>query len=380
MLFDALFRSVDDYRLCCLFNETIQARCRDWLQVPHLFGCNELIPRVVLKAFIWILGVTAIAGNLFVMVWRCRENTEGRTSLKIHSFLVFNLAASDAVMGLYMLIVASADAYHGAGYFRVSDGWRVGSLCQVAGFISIIANEASVLFLVLISVDRFFFIVFPFFSRHHITIKTARIAACCVWVFTVTIAVVSTVLASDEASTAYGLSDVCIGLPLTPGVAYEMRQQAIPVGGIDQVTYIRPVPSQTSATWIFSIVLFLGLNLLCFCLILLCYIAIFVTVKMSARRLRRHTAQDKSEIRMAVKMAAIVMTDFLCWMPVIVMGIMTQSGAATIGPEVFVWSVVFILPINSSINPYLYTILDVCSKGKREAPKKQDNLPLEGAK
>ncbi|XP_038056135.1 G-protein coupled receptor GRL101-like [Patiria miniata] len=357
------FLYVTDYRLCCFFAPELQERCREWFEIPELFVCNQLVPNYVLKAFMWILGISAVVGNLFVMVWRYREKTGNRAGLMINSFLVFNLAGADALMGLYMLIIAGADVHYGARYFEVSGEWRTSAACKAAGFISIIANEASVFFLVLISVARFMFIVFPFFTNLRLTLKEVKIVVGFVWLLMVILAVVSTVLASDESSEAYGLSDVCIGLPLTTSVTgLEIKEQVVKIGGFGEVTYARPVPSSQSATWVFAIVLFLGVNLFSFCLILACYVAIFVKVKVSARRVRRHSARDESEVRMAVKMAAIVLTDFLCWIPVIIMGILFQARVVDNNPEVFVWSVVFILPINSSINPYLYTFLEVCLK------------------
>ncbi|XP_038051156.1 G-protein coupled receptor GRL101-like [Patiria miniata] len=373
------FLYANDYRLCCFFGPELQEKCRDWFEIPELFVCSQLVPNYVLKAFMWILGISAVVGNLFVMVWRYREKTGNRAGLIINSFLVVNLAGADALMGLYMLIIAGADVHYGARYFEVSDEWRTSAACKAAGFISIMANEASVFLLVFISVARFMFVVFPFFTNRRLSFKVAKIVVGVVWLLTVILAVVSTVLASDEASEAYGLSDVCIGLPLTTRVTgLEIKEQVINVGGFGEVTYARPVPISQSATWVFSIVIFLGVNLFSFCLILACYVAIFVKVKVTARRVRSRSARDESEVRMAVKMAAIVLTDFLCWIPVIVMGILFQAGVVENNPEVFVWSVVFILPINSSINPYLYTFLDVCLKKQRKKPsQKKEEIPLE---
>ena len=75
----------------------------------------------------------------------------------------------------------------------------------------------------------------------------------------------------------------------------------------------------------------------------------------------------KEQIRMTTKVAAIVLTDFACWFPIIILGILVQAGALTLPPSVFAWCVTFILPINSAINPYLYTIAAVISKHRKQA-------------
>jgi len=62
------------------------------------------------------------------------------------------------------------------------------------------------------------------------------------------------------------------------------------------------------------------------------------------------------ESQMAKRMVVIILTDFLCWMPVIIIGILSLCGQFH-DPEkqAYVWIAVFVLPVNSSINPILYT-------------------------
>ena len=59
---------------------------------------------------------------------------------------------------------------------------------------------------------------------------------------------------------------------------------------------------------------------------------------------------------MARRMVFIVVTDFLCWMPVIILSLLSLLGEFH-DPEkqAYVWIAVFVLPVNSSINPILYT-------------------------
>ena len=56
-------------------------------------------------------------------------------------------------------------------------------------------------------------------------------------------------------------------------------------------------------------------------------------------------------------MALIVLTDFFCWMPVIVIGILVQSNAVddTNIRNNYSWIVALVLPLNAALNPYIYT-------------------------
>ena len=107
---------------------------------------------LVLRVSMWILGISALLGNGMVMVLRVREKTKSPIQAK-QSFLVTNLAASDCLMGLYMLVLASADIYYGDEYFVYSEQWRTSAVCKFASFLSLLSSEASIFFILLISFD-----------------------------------------------------------------------------------------------------------------------------------------------------------------------------------------------------------------------------------
>ena len=58
---------------------------------------------------------------------------------------------------------------------------------------------------------------------------------------------------------------------------------------------------------------------------------------------------------MARRIFLIILTDFLCWFPISLLGIAALAGAR-IPPQVYAWVAVFILPLNSALNPLLYTV------------------------
>ena len=72
-------------------------------------------------------------------------------------------------------------------------------------------------------------------------------------------------------------------------------------------------------------------------------------------------SRRKREIRMALKMGLIVMTDLLCWMPIVILGILVQTERITMNPTSYAWIVAFVLPINSAINPFLYALGHILS-------------------
>ncbi|XP_038052606.1 G-protein coupled receptor GRL101-like [Patiria miniata] len=349
---------VDDYRLCCNLLRDIPgfkiSNCHTTQSQPPLNLCGSLMQNYGLRVCMWVLGISALFGNFGVIVWRLRHRGEGNPGKKIHSFLVLNLSVSDFIMGAYMLMIAAADIHYGERYSSEAAHWRSSAPCKVAGVLSVLSSEASVFFVTLISLDCLLCIVFPF-SRLRLRETSAHVVVIGGWFVALCFSIVPT-LVVDSNSDVYGLSDVCIGLPLTTkaaGVQLEPSDVDNPFGDAGALQIVSSTGQKPA--WILSIVLFLGVNLCCFLVVLVCYIAIFVKVKRSARKVKKNSHRDR-DIKMAVKMALIVGTDFACWMPVIILGILSQTGAVQVGAEVYSWIVVLVLPINSSLNPYLYTI------------------------
>ncbi|XP_022800741.1 neurofilament heavy polypeptide-like [Stylophora pistillata] len=98
------------------------------------------------------------------------------------------------------------------------------------------------------------------------------------------------------------------------------------------------------------------------------YIAILLKSWSSSRRLGAHgtvreiqaraqSAQAKRERALAKRVFFIILTDFLCWIPIIAIGIKSHVEKTFDPPgDLAVWIAVFALPINSAVNPLLYTL------------------------
>ena len=116
------------------------------------------------------------------------------------------------------------------------------------------------------------------------------------------------------------------------------------------------------AGWEYSVAVFIALNLAAFLFILAAYIAIILTVSKSQRRVKAHgESQTKStslkrESTLARRVLAIILTDFSCWVPVIILSILALiEKFYDPDGKVYVWFVAFVLPVNSAVNPVLYT-------------------------
>ena len=84
----------------------------------------------------------------------------------------------------------------------------------------------------------------------------------------------------------------------------------------------------------------------------------------------------QEQVRMAMKMSFIVLTDFCTWKPLIIIGILVQSGAKVINPEANAWIVTLMMPIyelrNQSIHD-VYFGFSVC-RSLQTCQREEDKL------
>ena len=364
VLFCSLFfRYVNDSKLCCLLGNdvrSVQRKCQfnstyvsSEVNLPH-FTCDRLMHTPVLRVFIWFLGSSALIGNTVVILWRLlKKDDSGKRSQIV---LILNLAASDFMMGLYMFIIAGADAHFQDSFFIFAEDWRGGLLCKFSSFLNMLSSEASLFFITLISIDRFLGIVFPF-ARKRLSLLSVHRVCLLMWSIALLISI-PPVLLQDKVDGFYGLHDVCVGLPLKK--SYQSSTVTLtdlpwywPVDRNNKTVTMAGTPS-----WGYSVAVYLGLNLACCVTILVCYLAIAYVVfcKAPLQEVGDRAQHRKNEAIMALRMLLIVGTDFCCWMPVIIMGILSMTEAISISADTHAWIVVFLIPINSSLNPYLYTL------------------------
>jgi hypothetical protein len=290
-------------------------------------SCDELLKNPVLKYSIWILGLMAFFGNVIVIIWRSSSKDNNRVS----SFLLTNLAFADFLMGVYMLLIAYKDRVWDGIYFKHDISWRASDLCIFAGVISTASSEVSVLTLTVITLERMICIVFPFKFRRW-SMKKASAIMFVVWIL-----------------------GLCISLvPLTNDAYFYDYEHNVHFFGRSAVCLPFQLSSDRPAGWEYSVFVFLVLNGVSFLFMLVAYVLMYRTVVNAANAVRSTRVNQDSAI--AKRMMFIILTDFLCWFPVIIISILALTeNLYDPSKQVYAWIAVFVLPINSSINPLLYT-------------------------
>ena len=350
---------VDAYATCCFIDST---RCSFNSPPSPFISCKRLLPISTLRVMIWMVAISTIGGNAFVLLKRYKQRKE---QANVQYLLITNLSISDGLAGIYLFILLSADIHYKDFFPSHSESWRNSVLCRFAGTLSLLSSEASVFLITLISIDRYMSIRLKL-SSARLCNKSAKIAITILWSTAALISLVSLLIPLISPS-FYKVSEICVGLPIsrvsiynTSEISLNLNTTSIEdnlnIGHAVQVNLVGSNPSM-----FFSIAVFTFLNLICFLIVAFCYASIFITAKRASRVGGLRTNKDR-EIRRALKMAAIVVSDFCCWMVVVVLSILVQSKVVTLNPEVYAWIATFILPINSCMNPFLYTFSSLISK------------------
>ncbi|XP_067684467.1 G-protein coupled receptor GRL101-like [Haliotis asinina] len=318
----------DAYEFCCIRPvSVIQEKC---LPQPDEFSsCSDLLKNVYLRISLWLLGAVALVGNSAVLFYRLMFDRAGVK--RNNGIYVANLGLSDFLMGVYMFIIAGADAHFRGWYNWKDTWWRESELCQVAGFLSTLSSEVSTIFLCVITIDRLVALKAPF-STFAQNSKLAGAVCAITWICGLVLAGLPLLPLKYFKGTFYSRSGVCLALPLT-------RDR--PPG------------------WEYAVAVFVLFNFLCFVIIAVGQAMIYRDI-----RERQEVSVQKGDVQLTRKLSVIVMSDFLCWFPICVMGLMAMRGHMIPG-DVYTWTAAFILPINSALNPLIYTLSSTTSTNLR---------------
>ena len=100
----------------------------------------------------------------------------------------------------------------------------------------------------------------------------------------------------------------------------------------------------------------LTVNFICFGIISICYLIVFIITSTSSSSLSEGVTGDhvrNRNQRLQRKVSIIILTDFLCWVPFIIICLLHTTEVVDASPWYALMSIL-ILPINSVINPLLY--------------------------
>ncbi|KAH9505290.1 hypothetical protein Btru_059177 [Bulinus truncatus] len=317
----------DDYRLCCpvVLGKLIPP---DKCIAPRdvISTCQHLVGDTFKRVTIWIIGIVTLAGNGAVLIDRLLWSKQ--MTAKSYDTFVTGLAVSDLLMGIYLIIIASVDIHYHDEYVFKDSEWKRSYFCLFSGFLSTLSSEMSTFFICLITLDRFLAIRFPF-RQPTFSTPSRRLSISVVCLTASALALIPAIYPTWQIYSSNGL---CLALPLS---------------------------YKKFVGWQYNVAVCMIVNFVLFLIIASGQVAIFASIVSGKRSIESSVTKNSKnraqEISVAKKLAFVAVSDFLCWFPIGIMGMFSLNGHE-FGPDVYTWTAVFVLPVNSAVNPLIYTL------------------------
>lgn len=322
------------YRVPMIYSQTVMCSPRP----DSLSPCKNLMDPWALRVFVWAIWVLALLGNgtvLFVAI-------AAREKLEVYQFLICCLAFADFCMGVYLAFLAAVDirTFGAVSFYQSALYWQKGPGCMAAGFIAIFASELSVFILIVLTLERVHTIAYVLKQNEKLKMR-----------FAIGAAIVSVVLAAGLAS--------------------------LPLLEINSYSHVGVCLPYLTEKWKdrFYIGLLLTISLVAFLIILFSYLYILKSICSSPL-----SSQKRREISIAAaKIALLIVTAFICWIPIAVIGYLALAGVHAVDTNQAKFFIVFVYPLNACLNPFIYAIFTRQFREKVSAVFRRSNDKIDNS-
>ena len=378
-------------------------------------GCSkEIINQPFLKGAAWLIGLIAIISNCVVLfenggnIPRCKSADNLANKL-----LVTLIGVGDLLVGVYLFVIAIADSiFFGEKYCTRRFQWLSSWYCSCLGVISTFGSLVSLISLTTLSCLRALKIRKGITSNQQdegVSNKAKLSVAGMLSIIVVSAAVFASVtlltvledyflngFVYDSSVKIFPRTMIGKEKHLNVIQSYygRSKHKVLPwrlieslirsmfskdyknldgkiarVGfyGNDGVCLFKFFVTADDSQWVFTMVV-LAISIVCFFIVTAAYIYINVLTFRSSKTLTKEAgptakAVNKRNRKLQRKVALIILTDFLCWVPFIFICLLHFFEVMDATAYYGIFSII-ILPINSVINPFLYseTVWDLTRK------------------
>ena len=142
------------YKLCCdsLLPRRVPATL--CFAPQHLLSsCENMLRAGAHRNYLWFIGTVASLGSA-ACIMSHRWERESMSTSPSTAFLT-NLQCANLCMGLYSVMIAAAHEAFRGQYYRQEDRWTNSAACKAAGFLSMLSSVVSALTIWLLTLDQF---------------------------------------------------------------------------------------------------------------------------------------------------------------------------------------------------------------------------------
>jgi adenosine A3 receptor, putative len=197
-------------------------------------------------------------------------------------------------MGIYLVTIAVHDYAFRDQYVNHALKWMESWQCHFCGFLATLSSELSILIVTLITVERYRAIRM---KSRLIIFHSTKLIIVPVWIISVIIATFPLLYWSSEDDVRYYASN---------GVCFPLH-----------------IEDPFMSGWQFSLIVFLGVNFPAVMINIYLYTRLFITIRKDREVTRPALPRlaKREDIVLAFRFFCIVLTDCLCWLPIIIIKI-----------------------------------------------------------
>ena len=363
--------------------------CHTTTRISSIFSSDaEMIANLAIKSAFWVMGILVMVGNSYVIITtiaflKTKQTLEG---INFQHFIILNISIADFIMGVYLVTIAYDVAFSGF-YGEVDRDWRSSLTCSIIGSLAVISSETSCFLMVVLTAFRLKTIVKAMKSMNA-SLRPWKICIIAAWVLSFFLGIVPILPQTSE----YFLHSFSYSSPFQNDTWHKttLDRFACRVSALSNTTIefagnrfqsvesflARSFPNNASvklfgyygetsvcmprfyvgygeSSWEFTLAM-ITVNFLNFFFIAVSYFVIYKHSTSSSTNLGTNRLNYRATT-MQKRIARIIATDFCCWIPICTM------AYARLGVEfsdiAYQVSAVLLLPINSAMNPILFSPL-----------------------
>ena len=373
----------------------------------------EVIETPFLVISAWILGILATVLNLVTIISGLTQIVQETAAVKIINIvLIFFVGLGDLCVGIYLVSISVInDKYHNAdsssNFCQDHYKWLTSDTCSALGVASMFGSQLSLYSMTLLSLFRVFCLKHARLLKGKMSWKGKVLLSIVSFSIVLSAVIVSSVPLYPPLENYFVNGMVYFNNPMLIGSHDKNKHMSIlkahygkfkvqvvswrqimsmisgmfSMGDNNRVIgtklnfygnsgvclfkfFVRQSDPQRGFVWFVII-----LNAVCFLVICVSYSAIYITVANSARRVSKGTIGRKSStnsqmrqsqkkqsnrnVALNRKIALMILTDFLCWIPFVLLSSAHYLGVLDATSFYSFFSII-VLPLNSVINPLLY--------------------------
>ena len=374
--------------------------CMDLSDECNGLCSREIVEGVVLKISSWVIGFLAVLANVVIIAKNAGPLKNCKTTVALlNRSLIMMISLGDLLVGGYLFVISIYDGIiFKTDYCTRQIGWITSTNCSVIGVLSTIGSQVSLFAMCILSTTRIHGIASSMRIPGEVTLKKSiQVAASLLMITLASMCIaivpiidkfedffVNGIKFADQLKILMGtpnkekllsifqayygrMKDATLSWRAINAMAIEMfshdhdyqdhttKITKVDFYGNDGVClfkyFVKGDDPQRNMVWAI-----LALNFVCFILITVSYMVIGIISLKSSKKLTQSGGNKQITQRnrkMNLRISIIITTDFVCWVPFIVVCVLHSLEVLDATPWYGLFSIV-VLPINSVINPLIY--------------------------